>query len=241
MFVNFNTISCGKKKISGRNNAGSITCWHRGGAHKRKYKFVDFFRRENVINYIVCGFEYDPIRQNYVAIISTRFKGKIFFSRILSPKGLSTGIVIKNFSFGALSFTVGNSYYLQDIPAGSFVHNIEPRKITGSKFVRASGCFAQVIQKAAKNVLVKLPSGQLFSFSSGCRCTFGTLSNENKKLVILGTAGRSRWLGRRPTVRGVAINPVDHPHGGGEGKSQIGRHPVSPWGRLTKGKKTGKN
>lgn len=241
MFVSFNTIHCGKKKISGRNNSGAISCWNRGGAHKRKYKFVDFFRRANILSYIVCGFEYDPIRQNYVAIISTRFIDKVFFSRILSPKGLAVGIVLKNFSFGVVSFNAGSSYYLQDIPAGSFVHNIEPRKMAGAKFVRASGCFAQVIQKAAKNVLVKLPSGQLFSFNSCCRCTFGVLSDENKKLVVIGKAGRSRWLGRRPTVRGVAINPVDHPHGGGEGKSQIGRHPVTPWGRLTKGKKTRKN
>jgi large subunit ribosomal protein L2 len=241
MFVNFNNMHCGKKKISGRNNSGSITCWHRGGAHKRKYKFVDFFRKENVFSYIVCGFEYDPIRQNYLAVVSTRFQGKNFFSRILSPKGLEVGAVIKNFSFGAVSFNAGNSYYLKDIPAGSFVHNIERRTVTGAKFVRAAGCFALVIQKAPKNVLVKLPSGQLFSFSSCCRCTFGMLSHENKKLVIIGTAGRSRWLGRRPTVRGVAINPVDHPHGGGEGKSQIGQHPVTPWGRLTKGKKTVNN
>lgn len=241
MFFSYKSISCGKKKISGRNNTGSITCWHKGGSHKKTYKFIDFFRRESALVFIVCGFEYDPIRQTYVAIIMSRFLGKTFFTRILAPKNLVIGSLLKNFSFGAISFKVGNSYYLQDIPAGSLVHCIESRKLAGSKFVRAAGSFAQVIQKSATAVLVKLPSGKLFSFSAFCRCTFGILSNENKNLVVLGKAGRSRWLGKRPTVRGVAINPIDHPHGGGEGKSQIGRHPVTPWGRLTKGKKTVKN
>jgi large subunit ribosomal protein L2 len=240
MFFNYKSIRCGKKKISGRSNTGSITCWHRGGSHKKMYRFIDFFRRESSLIFIVCGFEYDPIRQSYLAVITSRFLGKTFFSRILAPKDLIIGSSVINFSSSAVSFNVGNSYYLQDIPAGSLVHCIEPRNIAGAKFVRSAGSFAQVIQKSS-TVLVKLPSGRLFSFSPFCRCTFGTLSNENKNLVVLGKAGRSRWLGRRPTVRGVAINPVDHPHGGGEGKSQIGRHPVTPWGRLTKGKKTVKN
>jgi large subunit ribosomal protein L2 len=239
MFFKLNSMSVGKKKVSGRSNLGSVSCWHRGGAHRNSYKFIDFFRKVDNLTYIVRGFEYDPNRNSFLVVLSTQVGSKLFFSRILFPKQLQLGSIVKNYALGSLNFGVGNSYCLNDLPTGAHVHNIEKKPSFGGSLVRAAGCFAQVIQKSL-NVLVKLPSGQLVSLSSKSRCSLGAVGFENFKLIVIGKAGRSRWLGRRPTVRGVAINPVDHPHGGGEGKSQIGRHPVSPWGRLTKGKKINK-
>jgi len=237
MFINLKKITSGTKRVNGRNNQGIITQWHRGGAHKKKYKFVDFFRRESPIIFYALGFEYDATRKGFLVIISSFFQKKQFFSRILLAKNLIVNCIVKNYKLNTNVFNSGSSYYLQDIPVGSLVHNIEKKPFSGGKIVRASGCFGQIIQKS-NSVLIKLPSGQLFSFSLISRCSFGCLDYENKKLIVVGKAGRSRWIGIRPTVRGVAMNPVDHPHGGGEGKSQVGRHPVSPWGRLTKGKKT---
>jgi large subunit ribosomal protein L2 len=237
MFFNIKKILTGKKRTSGRMNSGGITCWHRGGAHKRSYRFVDFYRREDGFFYVVAGYEYDPTRQGFLAILRGKWNKRDFFKRVLLPKKLDCNTIVSNFSSGALSYSVGSSYYLNDIPTGSFVHNLESKPFKGGRFIRSAGCFGQVIQKT-KAILVKLPSGKLLNFHPQVRCSFGVLANENKKLIVIGTAGRNRWLGRRPIVRGVAMNPVDHPHGGGEGKSQIGRHPVTPWGRLTKGKKT---
>ena len=142
---------------------------------------------------------------------------------------------VRNHVNNAQVFTNGDSYYLADIPTGSFVHNIEKISGIGGKFVRSAGCFAQILQKTKDIILIKLPSGKIKAFNINSRCTLGVLGNESHNQIVIGKAGRSRWLGKKPIVRGVAINPIDHPHGGGEGKGYVGRHPVSPWGKLTKG------
>jgi large subunit ribosomal protein L2 len=238
MFQNYKYISCGKKVISGRCNNGSITIWHRGGGHKANYKFIDFFRRPSVFVYKVCGFEYDANRSSFVVMLVSKYKKKNIYTRILYSKGLVFGSLIRNCKKNVLSYNIGDSFFIQDLPVGAFVHNIEKTVGFGGKFIRAAGSFGQILQKSSKQILVKIPSGKLVFFSYNTRCTFGIVGNENYKLIVIGKAGRSRWIGYRPIVRGVAINPIDHPHGGGEGKSQIGKHPVSPWGKLTKGKKT---
>ena len=238
MFQNYKYISCGKKAISGRCNGGTTTLWHRGGGHKINYKFVDFFRKPNLFVYKVCGYEYDANRSSFVVMLVSKFIKKHIYTRIIYPKGLTFNSIVKNCKKNALSYNFGDSFFIQDIPVGAFVHNVERTAGLGGKFIRAPGSFGQIIQKNANNVLVKMPSGKVIFFNYNIRCTFGVVGNENFKLVVIGKAGRMRWLGYKPIVRGVAMNPIDHPHGGGEGKSQIGKHPVTPWGKLTKGKKT---
>ena len=244
MFYSLKQLHRGKKRVSGRCNSGRVSIRHRGGGHKRSYHFVDFFRsiKKNYF-FRVCGFKYDPNRTAFVAVLvssSSKLGGKTEFHCILQPKGLVLDDFISNFSFQNFSnFLVGSSYPLSRIPVGGIIHNVEFHSKNGGQVARAAGSFSQVIQKE-KKVLLKLPSGQTAFFNSASRCVFGSVGNEQHKLVRLVKAGRSRWLGRRPSTRGVAINTNDHPHGGGEGKSQVGRHPVSPWGKLTKGKKTKK-
>lgn len=237
MFYNFKDTLCGKKHISGRSNTGKTTVWHRGGGHKTSYKFVDYFRKPSNFFFKVAGFEYNSARSSFVVTLVSHYKKQKIYSRIIQPKGLLLFSLVINHEENISSFNVGNSYFIKDLPVGSFVHNVEKVPGFGGKYARAAGTYGQVVQKSETDVLIKLPSGKLVLCQAQVRCTFGMVGNENHKLVVVGKAGRSRWIGRRPIVRGVAINPIDHPHGGGEGKSQVGRHPVSPWGKLTKGKK----
>ena len=241
MFYNLKTISIGKKKISGRNNQGRITIRRRGGGHKRRYVFVDFFRTLRFHASYICGFSYDPNRSAFLSILSSNTTSGPRFHSILQAKGMHLGMVVSNFFNTSIeTVSLGSSYFISALPVGAFIHNLERCPNRGGQLIRAAGCFGQVVLKQ-DSVLIKLPSGNICAFSPTCRAVFGVLSNETHSLVSDLKAGKSRWLGRRPSVRGVAINPIDHPHGGGEGKSKVGRHPVSAWGRLTKGKKTRHN
>lgn len=225
----------GKVSSSGRNSFGRITCRHKGGGCKKKYRDVDFKRLRDGIVAVVQRIEYDPNRSAFIALI--RYDDGVL-SYILAPLGLTIGSSIV--SGADADILVGNSLPLSNIPVGSFVHNVELIPGAGGVFARSAGSYAQVIGRDGCYVLLKLRSLQMRLVDYRCRATIGVLSNIEHKNVKLGKAGRSRWKGVRPTVRGVAMNPIDHPHGGGEGKTSGGRHPVSPWGLPTKGKKTRK-
>ena len=237
MFINKKSIGTRKKQVSGRNNKGCISVYNRGGGHIKKYLFVDFFRQPKGFVYFVSGFIY--FAYGYLSVLRTQSNNKLFFKLIVLVRGIKKNDVVQDFLHGDSSYTLGCSYFLGSMPVGSFIHNVTKKNSCGgvSSFGRSSGVFCQVIQKRS-NVLVKLPSGLYVFFSPNVRCSFGVVGNQNRALVVVGKAGRSRWIGIKSSVRGVAKNPVDHPHGGGEAKSQVGRHPVTPWGRLTKGKKT---
>lgn len=238
MFFNFKSITKGKKKIAGKTNSGVTSCWHRGGAHKINFKYIDFFRKPTNMLFKVCGFEYDASRTSYVILLGTRVRSVIHYTRVLYTKNVGLSNEIRNNPPSVTFFGFGDAYFIADLPVGASIHSIEKTPGQGSKLVRAAGCFGQIVQKTHTSVVVKLPSGKLLYCKKNTRCTFGIVGYDNNKLCVIGKAGRARWLGRRPIVRGVAMNPVDHPHGGGEGKSKVGGHPVTPWGKLTKGKKT---
>ncbi len=228
------SLTSGFKNSSGRNNTGRITVRHRGGGHKQSYRSVDFFRSVEGFS-IVTRLEYDPNRSSFLALLHSSNNS---LSYILCPRGLKIGDKI---SVGTvLNFKSGNAFPLSKIPLGSTIHNVEQFPGTGGLYVRSAGAYAQLISKNLNTglAILRLPSGERRLFSLSCKATLGSVSNLNHKEVILGKAGRSRWLNKRPSVRGVAMNPIDHPHGGGEGKTSAGRHPVTPWGRLTKGKRT---
>jgi large subunit ribosomal protein L2 len=231
------TLVKGKKSSSGRNNAGEITVRHKGGGHKRKYRIVDFRQSRIIKDHDTKAFieriEYDPNRTAFIALI--RYEGGEL-SYILAPEGLKKG---DNISIGNNSeIATGNVMSLSHIPVGSVVHNIELKPGCGGQLARSAGSSAQVVGRDGIYTMISLPSGEKRLILSECCATIGVVSNLDNKNIKLGKAGRSRWLGIRPTVRGVAMNPVDHPHGGGEGKTSGGRHPVTPWGVPTKGKKT---
>ncbi len=225
-----------KKRISGRNNKGHVTVWHRGGGHKRLYRIIDFRRDKRDIPARVVSLEYDPNRSARIALLAYADGEKRY---ILAPQGLTVGqSVVAGESADIL---VGNALPLRNIPLGTLIHNIELRKGKGGQLVRAAGTAAQLLAKEAGYAQIKMPSGETRMVHLDCYATIGQVGNLNHENVSIGKAGRSRWLGRRPTVRGVAMNPIDHPHGGGEGKTSGGRHPVSPWGLPTKGYKTRNN
>lgn len=220
----------------GRNNQGKLTVRHQGGGHKRKYRVIDFKRNKDGIPGRVATIEYDPNRTSNIALINYADGEKRY---ILAPKGLKVGMVIE--SGAEADIKVGNALPLKNIPVGSVIHNIELKPGKGGQLARSAGAYAQLLGKEGDYVLVRLKSGETRYILATCRATIGSVGNEEHELVNIGKAGRSRWLGKRPTVRGSVMNPNDHPHGGGEGRSPIGRKsPMSPWGKPTLGYKTRK-
>ncbi len=220
----------------GRNNQGKLTVRHQGGGHKRQYRIIDFKRVKDGIPGRVATIEYDPNRSANIALINYLDGEKRY---ILAPKNLEVGMEIM--SGVDADIKVGNALPLANIPVGTVIHNIELKPGKGGQLVRSAGTSAQVLGKEGRYVLVRLNSGEVRMILATCRATIGQVGNEQHELINIGKAGRSRWLGKRPTVRGSVMNPNDHPHGGGEGRSPIGRKsPMSPWGKPTLGAKTRK-
>jgi large subunit ribosomal protein L2 len=225
-----------KKRISGRDNYGHMTIWRRGGGHKRQYRTVDFKRDKVGIPAKVATIEYDPNRSARIALVNYADGEKRY---ILHPHGLGVGQTVV--SGPEADILVGNALPLKNIPVGTTVHNIELRPGKGGQMVRSAGGGAQVVARDEKYAQVRLSSGEIRIVDVNCYATIGQVGNLEHENVTIGKAGRSRWMGRRPTNRGVVMNPVDHPHGGGEGKTSGGRHPVTPWGQPTRGYKTRNN
>ncbi|NGX61553.1 MAG: 50S ribosomal protein L2 [Chlamydiae bacterium] len=221
-----------KRRINGRNNLGRITCRHRGGGHKRRYRLIDFLRDKDEIPAKVASIEYDPNRTAHIALLNYVDGEKRY---ILAPKGLKRGDKVVS---GAKSpAKVGCCMSLKDMPLGSFVHNIELKPGKGGQLVRSAGLSAQLLARSNNYATIKMPSGEYRLINENCRATFGELTNAEHSLRVEGKAGRNRWKGIRPTVRGTAMNPVDHPHGGGEGRHN-GYIPQTPWAKPTKGYRT---
>ena len=220
-------------RTSGRNNQGRITVRRRGGGHKRRYRIVDFKRDKHGIPAKVVSVEYDPNRSAFISLLNYADGEKRY---ILTPHGVKVGDSIV--SGPESDIHPGNALPLEKIPTGLFIHNIELVSGKGGQMARSAGSYAQLMAKEGNYALLRLPSGELRQVRKECFATIGQVSNVDHENINLGKAGRSRWLGRRPKVRGVVMNPVDHPLGGGEGKSSGGRHPVTPWGKPTKGYKT---
>ena len=221
-------------KSGGRNNTGRITSRHRGGGHKRFYRLIDFKRNKFGMDATVAAIEYDPNRSARIALLQYKDGEKRY---IVAPDGVKPGDVLR--SGADAEIKVGNALPLAGIPAGTFVHNVEMRPGKGAQIARSAGMSVQLMAKEGKFAQLRLPSGEIRNVPVECLATIGTVGNADHENISVGKAGRSRWLGIRPQSRGVVMNPVDHPHGGGEGKSPQGNpHPVSPWGWHTKGKKT---
>jgi large subunit ribosomal protein L2 len=225
-----------RKKHSGRNNNGHITVRHKGGGTRKQYRIIDFKRTKDAIPAKVATIEYDPNRSARIALVNYRDGEKRY---ILAPVGLTVGDVIE--SGAAADIKIGNCLPIKNIPVGTVIHNIELRPGQGGKLVRSAGVSAQLMAKEDEYSQVRMPSGEVRKIHVNCRATIGQLGNVEHENQVIGTAGRSRHLGKRPTVRGVAMNPVDHPHGGGEARSTSGRPPTTPWGQMTMGKKTRRN
>ena len=230
------SLTRAKRRISGRNNKGRITIRHRGGGHKKLYRIIDFRRDKHEIPAKVVSLEYDPNRSARIALLSYADGEKRY---ILAPDGLKVGTTVV--AGEVADILIGNALPLKNIPLGTMVQNIEMKKGKGGQMARSAGTAAQLLAKEAGYAQLKMPSGETRMVSLDCYATIGQVGNLNSENVSLGKAGRVRWLGKRPTVRGVAMNPIDHPHGGGEGKTSGGRNPVSPWGLPTKGYKTRNN
>ncbi|MCL5673362.1 MAG: 50S ribosomal protein L2 [bacterium] len=224
------------KKQAGRNNYGRITVRHQGGGHKTRYRIIDFKRNKRNIPALVAEIEYDPNRTARIALLHYIDGEKRY---ILCPNGLKQGQHV--IASEEADIQVGNSLPLSKIPVGTMIHNIELKPNAGGQLARSAGAYAQLIGKDNGYGQLKMPSGEYRIVPEGCYATIGQVGNIDHENISIGKAGRSRWLGKRPSVRGVAMNPVDHPHGGGEGKTSGGRHPVTPWGVPTKGYKTRKN
>jgi large subunit ribosomal protein L2 len=223
------------KKRAGRSTQGRISVRHRGGGHKKLYRIIDFKRDKDGVPAKVAAIEYDPNRSARIALLHYADGEKRY---IVAPLGLKVGD--KVMSGEEAEVKPGNALPLRKIPVGTFIHNIEMKPGKGGQLVRSAGAGAQIMAKEGKYAQIRLPSGEIRLIHLECKATIGQVGNVEHELVNLGKAGRSRWLGRRPTVRGTAMNPIDHPHGGGEGKSGPGRHPVTPWGKPTIGYKTRK-
>jgi len=224
------------KKTGGRNSNGRITARHRGGGHKRHYRVIDFKRNKEGIPAKVASIEYDPNRSARIALLNYADGEKRY---ILAPVNLSVGDTV--ISGEGADIKPGNTLALNNIPLGTYIHNIELRIGKGGQIVRSAGSFAQLTAKEAPYALIKLPSGEVRRVLLKCKATIGQIGNTDHENISIGKAGRKRRLGIRPSVRGVAMNPVDHPMGGGEGRSSGGRHPCSPWGQPAKGFRTRKN
>lgn len=229
-------LTAGISEKSGRNNLGRITSFNRGGGHKRRYRIIDFVRGREDISAVVERIEYDPNRSAFIALIKYE-DGE--FGYILAPQKLQIGDAV--ISSNKADIKPGNAMALKNIPLGSIVHNVELKVGKGGQVARSAGSYVQIVGRDAGYVIVKLSSGEVRFIKGECKATIGAVSNSDHQNRSYGKAGRMRWLGHRPTVRGVAMNPIDHPHGGGEGRTSGGRHPVTPWGIATKGKKTRKN
>jgi len=225
-------------KSGGRNNQGRMTMRRRGGGHKRRYRVIDFKRNKLGVPGKVASIEYDPNRSAFIALVVYADGDKRY---ILAPSGLNAGDKI--ISGTKVPVSVGNSMPLLDMPLGSVVHNVELKPGAGGQLARSAGTEVQLLGRSDENgrAQLRLPSGEIREVESRCMATLGQVGNAEHANVVIGKAGRSRWLGRRPKVRGSVMNPVDHPHGGGEGKTGSGRHPVTPWGKPTKGYKTRKH
>ena len=224
------------RKSGGRNQLGKMTVRHIGGGHKRKYRVIDFHRSKLEISATVASLEYDPNRSAYIALLNYADGEKRY---ILAPLNLSVGD--KVIASDKADIKPGNSLVLLSIPVGTLIHNIEVLPGRGGKLARSAGGYAQLMAKEGDYCQIKMPSGEIRLIHSRCRATIGQLSNTDHENIKIGKAGRNRWLGIRPTNRGVSMNPIDHPHGGGEGKSSGGGHPRTPWGVPTKGYKTRSN
>ena len=225
-----------KKKHSGRNNNGHITTRHKGGGTRKQYRIIDFKRSKDAIPAKVAAIEYDPNRTARIALLHYRDGEKRY---ILAPVGLEVGAVIV--SGPEADIKIGNALPLANIPLGTVIHNIELRPGEGGKLVRSAGSSAQLMAKEGQYAQVRMPSGEVRKIQVVCRATIGQLGNLDHENEVIGKAGRQRHLGKRPSVRGIAMNPVDHPHGGGEARSTSGRPPTTPWGQMTMGKKTRRN
>jgi large subunit ribosomal protein L2 len=225
-----------KDRISGRNNTGQLTIWRRGGGHKRHYRIIDFKRDKIGIPARVATVEYDPNRSAFIALVNYADGEKRY---ILYPLGLKVGDKIV--AGPEADIVVGNALPLKNIPTGTMIHNIEMRVGKGGQMVRSAGGAAQLLAKEGEYAQVRLPSGEVRKVHVDCMASIGQVGNLDHENIAIGKAGRKRWMGIKPTVRGVVMNPVDHPHGGGEGKTSGGRHPVTPWGQPTRGYKTRHN
>jgi large subunit ribosomal protein L2 len=225
----------GMRSKGGRNNTGRITVHHQGGGHKRRYRMIDFKRRKFDVSATVERLEYDPNRTAFIALVRYEDGEQAY---ILAPQRLAAGA--KVISGEKVDIQPGNAMPLKAIPVGTIVHNVEMKVGKGGQLARSAGTYAQLIGRDTGNAQLRLSSGEVRLVSELCMATIGAVSNPDQQNINFGKAGRKRWLGVRPTVRGVAMNPVDHPHGGGEGRTSGGRHPVTPWGKPTKGARTRK-
>lgn len=227
----------GLHSSGGRNNAGRVTARYQGGGHKRTYRIIDFKRRKHDVSATVERIEYDPNRTAFIALLKYE-DGELAY--ILAPQRLAVGDKVSA-SAKALDVKPGNAMPLGSMPVGTIVHNVELKPGKGGQVARSAGSYAQLVGRDQGMAILRLNSGEQRLVHGSCMATVGAVSNPDHGNINLGKAGRSRWLGKRPHVRGVAMNPVDHPHGGGEGRTSGGRHPVTPWGKPTKGKKTRSN
>ncbi len=223
----------GLTKSGGRNNKGRVTARRRGGGHKRRYRIVDFKRRKFDVTATVERIEYDPNRSAYIALIKYS-DGELNY--ILAPQRVAVGDSV--ISGEQVDIKPGNALPMKNIPVGTIIHNIEMKPGKGGQIARSAGTYVQLVGKDQGYALLRLTSGEQRMVRADCMATIDAVSNPDKQNIKLGKAGRNRWIGKRPSVRGVAMNPVDHPHGGGEGRTSGGRHPVTPWGKPTKGKRT---
>ena len=230
------TLTEGLRSKGGRNNLGRITVRWRGGGHKRRYRIVDFRRQKFDMPATVERLEYDPNRTAFIALIRYEDGEQ---SYILAPQRLQAGD--KVVSGERADIKPGNAMQLKYIPVGTIVHNVEMKPGRGGQIARAAGSYVQLVGRDAGLALLRMSSGEVRMVRTECMASIGAVSNPDQQNIVIGKAGRNRWKGRRPSVRGVAMNPVDHPHGGGEGRTSGGRHPVTPWGKSTKGKKTRSN
>lgn len=227
----------GISESAGRNNKGRITSRHKGAGHKRRYRSIDFKRNKFNMPAIVERLEYDPNRTAFIALI--KYEDNVL-SYIIAPNDIKPGDTVLS-SEGEIDIKPGNALPLKYIPIGTMLHNVEFTCKKGGQLAKSAGAYVQLVAKDDRRARLRLPSGEEREVNSSCLATVGVVSNLDHKNINYGKAGRKRWLGIRPTVRGVAMNPIDHPHGGGEGKTSGGRHPVTPWGKPTKGKRTRTN
>jgi len=231
----YKSLTVPLKKSGGRNNQGQVTVRHRGGGQKRLYRLIDFKRDKDQVPAKVASLEYDPNRSAFIALLNYQDGEKRY---ILAPNEIKVGDIVV--SGTDVDIKPGNALPLENIPTGTLVHNIELKPGKGGQMARSAGSYAQLMAKEGKYAVLRLPSGEMRRVLLQCRATVGQVGNVEQENINIGKAGRSRWLGIRPTVRGVVMNPVDHPHGGGEGKSPVGRNPVTPWGKPALGAKTRK-
>ena len=225
------------RKTGGRNHHGKITSRRRGGGHKRRYRIIDFKRNKYDIVGSIISIEYDPNRSSRIALVQYQDGERRY---IIAPDTIKVDDKIMSSKDNKISFDIGNAMKMKFIPDGLLVHNIELKPGKGAQMARSAGCYARIMAKDDGMITLKLPSGEMRMVSEECSATIGIVGNKQHENSTTGKAGKSRWLGRRPKVRGVAMNPVDHPHGGGEGRTSGGRHPTSPWGTPAKGYKTRK-